>query len=105
MVKYKVAKGPIKLALVIVNALAVSTPWGTIYFRNKKIMNDKKVRKHELAHQKQYEREGIILFVIKYTYYFLTKGWYDNPYEKEALKVVGINSREQYRAYSKKLRN
>ena len=104
MVKYKVATGIMKMVLVVGNALAVSTPWKTIYFRNNKIMNDKKVRKHELIHQEQYKRDGIIIFGIKYIYYFITKTRYNNPYEKEAWKAVGIHSKEQHKAYTKRLR-
>lgn len=39
---------------------------------------------HELFHVYQYQREGVIRFLIKYFYYTLRYGYYNNPLEKEA---------------------
>ena len=40
--------------------------------------------KHELCHIKQVEENGTILFLIKYLWESLKKGYYNNKYEVEA---------------------
>lgn len=48
------------------------------------IIADKKWLLHELKHVQQYNKEGVIVFLLKYIYYSITYGYYNNPYEKEA---------------------
>lgn len=40
--------------------------------------------RHELCHQKQMERDGKLLFMLKYMWRLLWYGYYQNPYEVEA---------------------
>jgi hypothetical protein len=47
-------------------------------------LQDKRWVKHELCHIKQYEENGTILFLIKYLWESLKKGYYNNKYEVEA---------------------
>lgn len=39
---------------------------------------------HELKHVEQFNKHGIIAFTIKYIYYSIRFGYYNNPLEKEA---------------------
>ena len=39
---------------------------------------------HELAHVAQYQRYGILNFLIRYGWYSLRYGYYNNPFEIEA---------------------
>ena len=39
---------------------------------------------HEKKHLEQIERDGILKFSVKYTYWLLKYGYKDNPYEIEA---------------------
>lgn len=39
---------------------------------------------HELQHVRQYERHGILVFLLLYSYYSLRHGYYNNPLEAEA---------------------
>ncbi len=40
--------------------------------------------RHELTHVIQYQREGMLFFLLKYVYFSITKGYTNNPYEIEA---------------------
>ncbi len=68
---------------------ATATLWGTIYVSQNVVLTVR-LRRHELKHLEQIEREGRILFVIKYTYYLLTKGYWLNNYEVEARNAETI---------------
>lgn len=43
--------------------------------------------RHEMEHIEQVKRDGRIKFCIRYLYYNLRYGYFNNPYEKEARKV------------------
>ncbi len=45
---------------------------------------DQRWLKHELCHIKQFEENGTILFLIKYLWESIKKGYYNNKYEVEA---------------------
>ena len=45
---------------------------------------DERWLKHELCHIKQYKENGTIIFLIKYLWESLRKGYYNNKYEVEA---------------------
>lgn len=40
--------------------------------------------RHEVKHVLQYRKEGYLIFLIKYLWYSIRFGYYDNPFEKEA---------------------
>ena len=45
---------------------------------------DKKWVKHELCHVAQFRRYGFTVFIIKYLWESIWKGYYNNKYETEA---------------------
>jgi hypothetical protein len=47
-------------------------------------LNDERWLKHELCHIKQFEEHGYFLFVVKYLWESLRKGYYNNRFEVEA---------------------
>ncbi len=47
-------------------------------------LQDKKWLKHELCHIAQFKKYGYIIFLIKYLWESLKKGYYNNKYEVEA---------------------
>lgn len=55
----------------------------TIFVRSTYVDKPKLIR-HERAHVRQYQREGL-LFMLKYTYFDLVRGYDNNPYEIEAI--------------------
>jgi len=103
MVKLKIAKSPIRLYMKITRANAITCFWDTIYFIDYKSIKNNKVIKHEMQHIKQYRRDGILKFSIKYLYWAIKYGWWDNPYEKEAREVAGIKNKKDYLKLKKSL--
>lgn len=47
-------------------------------------LQDEKWVKHELCHIKQFKEHGNFLFVVKYLWESLRKGYYNNRFEVEA---------------------
>ena len=46
--------------------------------------HDQRLLRHERKHLEQIEREGRLLFAIKYSWWTLRYGYWNNPYEVEA---------------------
>lgn len=57
--------------------------WRTIYVLPG-FENDERLLRHERKHLEQIERDGRLLFAIKYSWWTLRHGYYMNPYEVEA---------------------
>jgi len=72
----------------LVGAILALTPYCAItfgqhiYFRDYSVNPD--ILDHELIHVEQYKRYGFIGFLIRYIYYLLKYGYYNNPLEVEA---------------------
>lgn len=48
---------------------------------------DEKWLKHELCHVKQFKEHGYFIFLIKYIWESIRKGYYNNRFEVEARKA------------------
>jgi hypothetical protein len=62
----------------------------TIHLHNtskKDFLQDEKWLKHELCHVKQFNQHGYWIFIMKYLYESIRKGYYNNKYEAEARKA------------------
>lgn len=57
--------------------------WGVVYMIPGYETNQRLLR-HERKHLEQIERDGRLLFSLKYLYWFCRHGYYMNPYEVEA---------------------
>ena len=57
--------------------------WHTIYVLPG-FESDQHLLRHERKHLEQIERDGRILFALKYSWWTLRHGYYMNPYEVEA---------------------
>lgn len=57
--------------------------WNTIYLKPEYITNEGLIR-HEQAHLAQMQRDGKLVYMIKYLWWNVTKGYLNNPYEIEA---------------------
>lgn len=86
-IKHKIATGIIKRFLVKYKKVAWTSLWNTIYYIDENTLKNKKVKKHELKHIEQMEREGKLKFTVKYLWYSITRGYFKNPYEVEARKA------------------
>lgn len=59
----------------------------TIHLYNttkEEFLNDKRWLKHELCHIRQFKQHGFFIFIIKYVWESIKKGYYNNKYEAEA---------------------
>lgn len=70
------------------NALAVTTPWKTVYCRPGQELNGP-LAAHEAVHVAQIERDGAVVWTIKIFYYLLRYGYLKSPYEVEARTKAG----------------
>ena len=57
--------------------------WATIYVLPGFERNERLLR-HERKHLEQIERDGRLLFSIKYSWWLIRYGYWNNPYEVEA---------------------
>jgi hypothetical protein len=77
-----------KIAAKKLKANAVAMVLGkTIHLHNTtkaNFLNDERWLKHELCHIKQFAAHGYFLFVVKYLWESLRKGYYNNRFEVEA---------------------
>jgi hypothetical protein len=77
-----------KIAAKKLKANAVAMVLGkTIHLHNTskaQFLNDKRWLKHELCHIKQFKEHGFFLFVVKYLWESLRKGYNNNRFEVEA---------------------
>lgn len=59
----------------------------TIHLHNttkEAFLKDERWLKHELCHIRQFKEHGYVLFVVKYLWESLRKGYYNNRFEVEA---------------------
>ena len=59
----------------------------TIHLYNttkEEFLNDKRWLKHELCHIRQFKQHGFFMFIIKYVWESIKKGYYNNRFEAEA---------------------
>jgi hypothetical protein len=68
----------------------ICLPWCTYYKRQP----DLYLRLHELCHYKQMQREGVLLFILKYAFQ-LRLEWAKRPYEIEAENFAFIKEKER----------
>ena len=77
------ARGFWKLLLKLTGAAAITMPWRTIYVMEPYI-NHQALIAHEKVHIEQIKREGAFRFSVKYLWWLVTRGYYNNPFEREA---------------------
>ena len=81
--KIKTATGPIAWYMRACKFDGWASFWRTVY-----VMpgheHDQRLLRHERKHLEQIERDGRLLFAIKYSWWMLRHGYYMNPYEVEA---------------------
>lgn len=75
----------IKLYMRLFGYYGLATYWNTIYYKDKIVSSG--LRRHEHKHIEQMARDGKFIYFIKYNYYWITKGYKNNPYEIEARKA------------------
>ena len=79
----RTAIGPIALYMKLCGFRGWASFWRTIYVLPGHEHNQRLLR-HERKHLEQIERDGRLLFAIKYSWWTLRHGYRMNPYEVEA---------------------
>lgn len=77
------AKGVIKWFLRKTGYQGITSLWRVVYIMPG-YLSDRELIEHELAHCRQIERDGRIVFAIKYSWWFLRYGYENSPYEVQA---------------------
>lgn len=81
--KVRIATGLIAWYMRLFGFRGWASFWRTVYVLPG-YENDQRLLRHERKHLKQIERDGRLLFSIKYLYWLCRYGYYMNPYEVEA---------------------
>ena len=77
------AIGPMRWFLRRFDGAAITMPWRRVYVLEEH-WNDPAMIRHELVHIEQIDRDGPVLFTVKYLYWLARYGYRRNPYEIEA---------------------
>lgn len=82
-VKFIIARGFWRWLLNSLGIIGITMPWRRIYILEEYRFNSS-LRRHELVHIEQIDREGPVMFTIKYLYWHFRYGYRANPFEREA---------------------
>jgi hypothetical protein len=77
------ARGIWKLLLGITGCAAFAAPWRIVYVLAP-YLHHEALLAHERVHLEQIDREGPVMFSVKYLWWLATKGYWNHPYELEA---------------------
>lgn len=81
--KIRTATGLIAACMCACGFAGWASFWKTIYVLPGH-ESDQRLLRHERKHFEQIERDGRLLFAIKYSWWTLRHGYWNNPYEVEA---------------------
>lgn len=62
---------------------AITMPWRRIYIREE-CADRQDIIRHELVYIEQMNRDGAVMFSVKYLWWLWRQGYWENPYEQEA---------------------
>jgi hypothetical protein len=79
----RTATGLIKLYMKLCGFRGWASFWRTMYLMPGS-EDDMPLIRHELKHLEQIERDGRVVFAVKYLWWLLRYGYMANPYEVEA---------------------
>jgi len=85
--KHKVASGVILGYMQLMGYIGWTSFWDTVYYLDKECLRNQRLRRHEGKHIEQINRDGYIVFTIKYLWYSFKYSYHKNPYEIEARKA------------------
>lgn len=87
------AYGPWEWLLNILGVAALTMPWKRVYISEKYATHEGLIA-HEKVHLEQIDRDGAIMFSIKYLYWLARFGYWKNPYEVEAYRRAPVVEEE-----------
>lgn len=83
----RTASGPILWYMKACGFAGWASFWRVIYVLPG-FENNESLLRHERKHLEQIERDGRVLFSIKYLYWLIRHGYLNNPYEVEARRAA-----------------
>jgi len=83
MITIKPWFGPVKWYMKLCGFQGWTSFWDVIYL-DPAHLNDESLIRHEMAHIDQIQRDGKIVFALKYMFWTMKYGYWNNPYEIEA---------------------
>lgn len=86
IMKTKIANGVLACYMRLCGFRGWASFWHVIYALPGH-ENNQRLLRHERCHLEQIERDGRILFSIKYLWWLARYGYWNNPYEIEARKA------------------
>lgn len=72
--------------LRVLGFVGVYTPWGI--FIAPRYINNRALRRHELCHWLQRQRDGFVRYWLKTFWYLARYGYWNSPYEVEAREAA-----------------
>jgi hypothetical protein len=91
LVKLKTGTWLARIAAINMQSRQIAIVWGnSIHLHGVSVpqfLQHRSWVNHELAHVQQYQQQGHWRFVFKYLEYWMTKGYYHNPFEVAARKA------------------
>lgn len=89
--KIKTASGSVLWWMRLWGFRGWASLWNTLYIRPGS-EKDQKLLAHEKYHLHQMARDGKIVFMLRYTWWLVRYGYWNNPYEIEARKNENNNT-------------
>lgn len=82
MIKFKKASGLVRLFMDAMEFYYMAMPNDTIYYLYSRPVG--RMYRHELKHIEQYNRDGVIKYLIRWWWQYITVGYDNIDYEIEA---------------------
>lgn len=81
--KVKTAKGLIRAYMRLCGFAGWTSFWNTVYVLPGR-ESDQRLLRHERCHLEQIQRDGRLVFAVKYLWWLRRHGYWNNPYEIQA---------------------
>ena len=81
--KFRQVNGIVKLYMQRFGFVGWASFWNVVYILPGH-EDDRRLLLHEMTHMEQIQKDGRLLFSIKYLWWLLRYGYWNNPYEVEA---------------------
>ena len=81
--KIRTATGLIRAYMRLFGFAGWTSFWNTVYVLPGR-ESDQRLLRHERCHLEQIQRDGRLVFAVKYLWWLLLHGYLDNPYERAA---------------------
>jgi hypothetical protein len=93
MTRIVIAQGLTRKIMYRIGLAGLAMPWRTIYLLEE--FKDKAdLIAHEMVHIEQINRDGPFIFSVKYLYWLVRVGYWENPYEKDAYARAPVDFSE-----------